>query len=89
MKGKEHNIGDKTIVFTAYLQEEHYSKEAMEMYPEDAENPASDNWYPTIFFFDLREKRVVWEIFGAEIFIGIDINKKVTVLTNEIWVEID
>ena len=57
----------------------------------DAEeaNPSEESWYPTIFFFDLKQNKVVWEIFGAEVFIGIDLFKKVTVLTNEIWIEID
>jgi len=28
---------------------------------------------------------VVWEIFGAEVFIGMDSDKNIMVLTNEIW----
>ena len=73
-------------MFTAFLQEKYHSKEAMDA--EEA-NPSEESWYPTIFFFDLKQNKVVWEIFGAEVFIGIDFFKKVTVLTNEIWIEID
>ena len=54
VKGKEHTVGAKTIVFTAYLQEEYHSKEAMEM-DAGSENPATESWYPTIFFYDLKE----------------------------------
>ena len=39
---------------------------------EAVENPVSECWYPTIFFFDLKKNKVVWEIFGAELFIDID-----------------
>ena len=42
-------------------------------------------WYPSIFFYDLKGNKVDWEIYGAEIFISIDGNRKVTVLANEIW----
>lgn len=51
-------------------------------------NAVTECWYPTIFFHDLVENRIVWEIFGAEQFISVDSSKKVTVLTNEIWTEI-
>lgn len=43
--------------------------------------------YPTIFFFDLDLNRTKWEIFGAEQFIDIDKQRRVSVLTNEIWTE--
>lgn len=79
-------MGGKTMVFTAYLQEEVYSKDQEDFGGGDKTEPrVSECWYPTIFFFDLDRQRVVWEIFGAEKFIGMDKKKKVSVLTNEIW----
>ena len=75
--------GGKTLVFTAYMAERFMSKES-----EDIEdNPVEPCWYPTIFFYDLRKDKVVWEIFGAELFIQIDKKLKVTVLINEVWKE--
>ena len=43
------------------------------------------NWYPSIFFFDLDRNQLTWQIQGAEIFVNIDKEKNVTILTNEIW----
>ena len=55
------------MVFTAYMQEEAYSKD---LSPDSNDAPnVSDCWYPTIFFYDLELNKVVWEIFGAEKFI--------------------
>ena len=51
----------KTIVFTAFLQETFYSKEGV-----IEGNCVTECWYPTIFFYDLKQNRTVWEIFGAE-----------------------
>ena len=56
---------------------------------DESENQVRDCWYPTIFFYDLTLNKTVWEIFGAEVFIEIDKQKNVMVLTNEIWNEID
>ena len=53
----------RTLVFTAFLREEFHSKEDIE---EDRPNTIENCWYPTIFFYDLDENKVVWEIFGAE-----------------------
>ena len=75
--------GGLTLVFSAYLQEKYTSKENEGI----EENPAKKCWYPTIFFYDLRKDKVVWEIFGAEQFIHIDRKNRVTVLTNEVWIE--
>lgn len=44
------------------------------------------SYYPTVFFHDLDKQRIVWEIFGAEMFININKNK-VCVLTSEIWTD--
>lgn len=52
-------------------------------------NPVTDSWYPTIFFYDIVNNKTRWEIFGAEYFVEIDLKKKVTVVTNEVWVELD
>ena len=53
----------RTLVFTAFLKEEFYSRENEE---ENQSNPVENCWYPTIFFYDLDKNKVVWEIFGAE-----------------------
>ena len=55
--------GGKTIVFTAYLSEEFYSKDEQ---AHNGENTVSECWYPTIFFYDLQSNCTQWEIFGAE-----------------------
>lgn len=75
-------------MFTAYMQELYPSKLAANL-DASVENKVVDSWYPTIFFYDLTKNRVVWEIFGAEVFIEIDMFKKVKVLTNEIWIELN
>ena len=74
----------KIVVFTAYLHEKFYSKEYV-----GGKNPVTESWFPTMFFYNLHEDKVEWEIFGAEQFVAIDSFKKVTVLTNEIWNEIN
>lgn len=73
------------MVFTAYLSEEFIAKN------NDGanSNQVTSNWYPTIFFYDLFQNKVVWEIFGAEQFISIDKSNNILVLTNEIWTEKD
>ena len=38
----------------------------------DTKSYVSDCWYPTIYFYDLTLNKVVWEIFGAEVFIDIE-----------------
>ena len=53
----------RTLVFTAFLKEEFYSKDENE---DNRPNTIENCWYPTIFFYDLDENKVVWEIFGAE-----------------------
>ena len=42
-------------------------------------------YYPSIFFFNLLEQKVHWQIEGAEIFIGIHDKNKVYYMTNQIW----
>ena len=64
--------------------------------PEDDENA---NWeptgdittveYPSIFFYNLTDQKVEWEILGAEVFICLDDDGKVFYLTNEAWAELD
>ena len=72
----------KTIVFTAFLREKFWSKDY-----EGGDNKVSESWYPTIYFYDLDQHRVVWEIFGAEQLIALDKHKRVVVLTNEYWTD--
>jgi len=54
------------------------------------------NWYPSIFFHDLDNNAMAWQIPGAEIFVSIAPTEQapsierepaniVTILTNEIW----
>ena len=66
------------------MREEHIAKEYAKLDANTA-NGVYDNWYPTIFFFDLQKNCVVWEIFGAEQFIKVDEKTNVYVLTNEVW----
>ena len=42
-------------------------------------------WYPSIFFHDLDKNESTWQIHGAEIFVSINKEDRVTFLTNEIW----
>ena len=72
----------KTIVFTAYLMQNFVSSQHEEAVCKLVDEPC---WYPTIFFHDFDQQRIVWEIFGAEQFVDIDSHNKVSVLTNEIW----
>ena len=73
-KGRAGPSGGMTVVFTAYLRQEFYSKDAEDQgLQADDSNTIEQCWYPTIFFYDLRENKIVWEIFGAEIFVGVDI----------------
>ena len=74
---------NKLVVFTAFKREQFSSQEECA-----SKNSFSDSWFPTIFFYDLKNDKVDWEIFGAELFINIDGRHKVTVLTNEIYTEI-
>ena len=76
----------KTIVFTAYLMQNFVSCQHEGNVVKIEDEPC---WYPTIFFHDLDQQKIVWEIFGAEQFIHIDKNNKVSVLTNEIWTVLD
>ena len=71
------NERGKTVVFTTYhltQSEDHSFGEA-----------AKSNWYPSVFFYDLDKNAVTWTIYGAEIFVNIDNQNNVMVLTNEIW----
>ena len=71
------NERGKTVVFATYhlaQSEDDSSGEA-----------AKSNWYPSVFFYDLDKNAVTWTIYGAEIFVNIDNQNNVMVLTNEIW----
>ena len=90
--------GDQVyVVFTAYLQQ---NKTSQEMKPvsiainEDEEEDNTDPTanltttchYPTIFFYNLTNKKVEWQILGAEVLANIDGNK-VFYLTNGAWLK--
>ena len=77
--------GKKAVVFTAYLKEQFIHSE-WEQHKDDEEmsNEVSECWYPSVFFFDLDEKRTLWEVFGCDQFIKV-FKKKSYVLTNEFW----
>ena len=79
------NLG-KTLVFSAYLLQEKVSNEFREEEDFSRESSVEPCHYPTVFFYDLDKQRIVWEIFGAEMFINIT-KSKVCVLTNEIWTD--
>ena len=42
-------------------------------------------WYPSIFFYCLEKLKVIWEIYGAEAYLGSSPNKEVYYISNEIW----
>ena len=74
---EDSNERGKTVVFATYhltQAEDHSSGET-----------AKSNWYPSIYFYDLDKNAVTWKIYGAEIFVNIDNQNNVMVLTNEIW----
>ena len=67
------SVGSKTgrtIVFTAYRLQLADASESKE------------NWYPTVYFYDLEKNEVNWKIYGAEIFVSIDDKDNVMLLTN-------
>lgn len=43
----------KCVVFTAYLQETHYSGKWQSLRDQETTNPAYKCWYPTVFFYDI------------------------------------
>ena len=55
----------KCIVFTAYLQETHYSCKWQSLRETETSNPVDKCWYPTVFFYDIFENRTLWEVFGS------------------------
>ena len=59
-------------MFTAYLKQERLSKESRghEFINDEDDNPHKSSYYPTIYFYGLGQKSVIWEIEGAEIFLG-------------------
>ena len=44
-----------------------------------------ENSYPIIYFYNLGEQELEWEILGGELFIHLDENGDVFYLTNEAW----
>ena len=42
-------------------------------------------WYPTIFFYCLEKLKVIWEIYGAEVYLGSTPDKEVYYTSNEVW----
>ena len=67
----------KTVVFTTY----HLPKSM-----NDSSGKAGEsNWYPSMYFYDLEKNVVSWQIYGAEIFVNIDDQNNVLIVTNEIW----
>ena len=43
------------------------------------------NWYPSMYFYDLEKNEVTWQVYGAEIFVNLDDQNNVMIVTNEIW----
>ena len=52
---------------------------------EEDETGAQDHYCPSIFFYNLSEKKIDFIIEGAEIFIGLEEENKVFYMTNSIW----
>ena len=42
-------------------------------------------WYPSIFFYCLEKLKVVWEIYGAEAYLGSSPQREVYYISNDIW----
>ena len=63
----------KTVVFASYQ---------LAQFENDSSAKGVKNWYPSIFFHDLDANQVTWKIYGAEIFVCIEDQKTVTVITN-------
>ena len=38
-----------------------------------------------MYFYDLEKNELTWQIYGAEIFVNIDDQNNVMIVTNEIW----
>ena len=79
------------VAFTSCKRQEYASFES-EKIPEDedgkqrntvTEEPRTS--YPTIFFYSLAKKKIIWEIFGADAFLKINQKKQVFYLANEKW----
>ena len=45
--------------------------------------------YPTIFFYNLDQMKVQWEIFGGEILIDVTEENEVIYTTNEAWTKLN
>ena len=59
-----------TLVFTSYLIQEKAWQEDKDGYKMwEGENPISDSWFPSIYFYDLMQRKVRDCIYGAEIFV--------------------
>ena len=48
-----------------------------------------DSWYPTIYFYDMEKGKIVWRIFGAEIFLKINHKQNAMVFSNRIWTKLN
>ena len=70
------------VVFTAWYLQDFSSYEVI---PQGAVNSHRKCWYPSIFFYCLREQKVIWEIYGAEAYLGSSPTKEVYYISNEIW----
>ena len=62
---------DQLIVFTSYMRQAYASNELV---PDGLRNwtiPDEETSYPTVYFYSLAEKKIVWEIHGADAFVHI------------------
>ena len=66
----------KTVVFVSYQ---------LAQSKNDSSDKVVKNWYPSIYFYDLKKNKVTWKILGAEIFVNIDKQNNVMIFTNKIW----
>ena len=65
------------VVFTSYMKAKRISA--------DVFDDPKRCFYPSIFFFNLGQQKIHWQIQGAEIFLGIYDTNKVYYMTNQIW----
>ena len=71
-----------TIIFTAWYMQDYASSEVV---PQGISNNHKSVWYPSVFFYCLEKLKVVWEIYGAEVYLGSTSDRKVYYLSNDIW----
>ena len=77
--------GNQLVVFTSYMRQKYASFEQVPFRKFNGNKDPTLTSYPTIFFYSLSERKIVWEIFGADAFVHLKQDKQVFFLSNKKW----